>query len=108
NNFAYYVSIDTLTGMLWIGTDGGGINSVDLKMMSGDLSKIKFRHFTTDEGLPDNFVSALLPDGRGGLWLGTQDATCYFTPPSSLGGNNNDSLYPNGIMKIFRRQDGLP
>lgn len=49
-------------GYIWSGSYGGGLNCLDVK--SG-----KFTHYTTRNGLVNNNVFSLLPDGRGNLWL---------------------------------------
>lgn len=46
---------------LWIATKGGGLNRLD--KTSGD-----FFHITTREGLPDDVVYGILPDGDGNIW----------------------------------------
>lgn len=50
-------------GVLWIGSLGGGL----LQFKDG-----KFTRFTTREGVPDDYVSQILEDGRGQIWLGTR------------------------------------
>jgi ligand-binding sensor domain-containing protein len=49
-------------GGLWIGTLGGG-----LKRQFGE----SFTSITTENGLPEDIISALLEDPDGTLWLGT-------------------------------------
>ncbi len=56
---------------LWVGTKGGGLNRLDKK--TG-----KFRHFKTQDGLPDNVVYAVLADGSGHLWLSTNRGLSRF------------------------------
>lgn len=65
------------------------------------LTSLRFQHFTTDTGLPDNHVEAILQDHSGFLWIGTwgglvrYDGYHYLTfkhdpaDPYSLG---NDSI----------------
>ena len=50
-------------GVIWIGTLGGGL----LRFQDG-----KFTRYTPREGLPNEYVSQILEDGRGQLWLGTR------------------------------------
>ncbi|MBP9081035.1 MAG: hypothetical protein KBF80_12370 [Flavobacteriales bacterium] len=49
-------------GMLWFGTNGGGITRYD-----GHA----FTNFTMAQGLPDNVILSLGGDSRGNLWVGT-------------------------------------
>ncbi|WP_223758803.1 two-component regulator propeller domain-containing protein [Myxococcus sp. RHSTA-1-4] len=49
-------------GVLWLGTVEG------LVSWDGALA----RRFTTEDGLPENFISSLYTDGDGNLWVGTR------------------------------------
>lgn len=55
-------SLIALEGVLWIGTDAGGL----LRFKNGHTARI-----TVDQGLPDNCIQQLLPDGQGFLWATT-------------------------------------
>jgi signal transduction histidine kinase/ligand-binding sensor domain-containing protein len=50
----------TPEGSLWIGFGGKGL---------GRLKEGKFDQFGTEQGVHDNYVSQILSDGRGRLWL---------------------------------------
>ncbi|HET6243936.1 MAG: SpoIIE family protein phosphatase [Bacteroidetes bacterium] len=63
-------------GKLWIGTDGGGLN-----LMNPDYS---FRHFTEDDGLPNNVIYGILEDDQDNLWLSTNNGLCRFNKHSFL------------------------
>ncbi|HOC57442.1 MAG TPA: two-component regulator propeller domain-containing protein [Verrucomicrobiota bacterium] len=52
-------SLVGLDGALWIGTDAGGL----LRFKHGQTARI-----SVDQGLPDNCIQQLLPDGQGFLW----------------------------------------
>ncbi len=56
---------------LWVGTKGGGLNRLD-------RANGTFRHFKTQQGLPDNVVYGVLPDDHGHLWLSTNRGLCRF------------------------------
>lgn len=64
------------SGRVWVGTFGGGLNALDPR--TG-----RWQRFTESEGLPNNVVNALLPDGRGNLWISTNKGLCRFTPPAA-------------------------
>src|SRR5210317_492507 len=38
----------------------------------------KFRHLTTDNGLPTNTTSSLIKDSRGFVWIGTKAGLCRY------------------------------
>jgi ligand-binding sensor domain-containing protein/two-component sensor histidine kinase len=61
------------SGILWIGTMGGGLTRVH-------PDSLVFRHFTTREGLPNNFVKGIEEDARGYLWLSTDFGISRFDP----------------------------
>lgn len=60
-------------GLLWIGTNGGGLNIFDTK-------NEKFRAFTTEQGLANNVIYAILPDEDNNLWLSSNKGITKFTP----------------------------
>ena len=49
-------------GMLWFGTNGGGISRYDGR---------SFTNFTMAHGLPDNTILSLGGDRQGNIWIGT-------------------------------------
>ncbi|WP_375562539.1 two-component regulator propeller domain-containing protein [Bernardetia sp. OM2101] len=57
----------------WVLTYGGGLNSLDRK--SG-----KFRHFTEEDGLPNNVLYGVLEDSKKNLWFSTNRGISKFTP----------------------------
>src|SRR5262249_21392382 len=72
---------------LWLGTYGGGLNRFDRK--TGE-----FKHYTTKNGLPQNFVFGVLDDEEGNLWLSTNKGIAKFNPKTE-------------IFTNFDRNDGL-
>ncbi|HRH38772.1 MAG TPA: hypothetical protein PK760_10530, partial [Flavobacteriales bacterium] len=59
--------------VLWIGTNGGGVNRFDVP--TG-----KFTRFTTHEGLPNDVVYGVLSDDRGCLWMSTNKGIARYDP----------------------------
>ena len=59
--------------ILWVGTRGGGLNRLDKK--TGTV-----QHFTTEQGLPNNTVYAILSDEAANLWLSTNRGLAQFNP----------------------------
>lgn len=70
---------------LWVGTWGGGLSLLD-------TNNLTFRNFTTQDGLPGNFILAIEEDRSGGLWIGT---------------NNGLSLFNGKTFQNFSRINGL-
>ncbi|MCK4763296.1 MAG: response regulator [Candidatus Aminicenantes bacterium] len=56
------------SGVLWVGTDGGGINKYDREMK-------KFRHYRAEPNNPDSLgnsnVRCIFEDRSGVIWMGT-------------------------------------
>ncbi len=73
---------------LWIGTDGGGLNKMDIKTET-------FHHYTTADGLPNNVIYAVQSDKHDKLWLSTNQGLCRFDP-------ENEEVWS------FTVEDGLP
>ncbi|MEM8602192.1 MAG: two-component regulator propeller domain-containing protein, partial [Bacteroidota bacterium] len=73
--------------VLWIGTDGGGLNRCDMATET-------FAHLTTRDGLPNNVVYAVLPDEAGRLWLSTNRGVARYDPET-------------GSVRTFDVHDGL-
>ncbi len=80
--------------LLWIGTAGQGLLSINLK--TGERVSI-----TEAQGLSNNIVYGIQPDGKGALWLSTNKGLCRFVPPSS-GRKPNHSDF-----QLYTADDGL-
>ncbi|MCC6837879.1 MAG: histidine kinase, partial [Bacteroidia bacterium] len=69
NNFIYSLFEDK-NGVLWIGTNGGGLDAFN-------LSTGKFTHYISKQNsknsLSNNNVRAILEDKDGMLWVGTDE-----------------------------------
>ena len=83
---------------LWMGTKGGGLNQLNLR-------ENKFYHYTTDDGLPDNAIYAVVPDKKGNLWLSTNNGLSRFTIQSKtfINFSRRDGL----LNSEFNRKGGL-
>jgi signal transduction histidine kinase/ligand-binding sensor domain-containing protein len=80
-------------GILWIGTNGGGLNRFD-------RDKEKFSHWVNEPGNPEslsnNDILSIYEDQTGMLWVGT------------MGGGLNWFDREKGTFKRYREKDGLP
>ncbi|HEX7846108.1 MAG TPA: triple tyrosine motif-containing protein, partial [Chitinophagaceae bacterium] len=56
---------------LWIGTNGGGLNRMD-------LSTGKCTRYSTKNGLPNDVVYGILPDNANNLWMSTNKGLSCF------------------------------
>lgn len=76
-------------GTLWIGT-ANGLNRFDRQLKT-------FKHYTTKDGLPNNFIYGILEDKQGRLWLSTNKGLSRFDPVSETFSNFdvNDGLQSN-------------
>ncbi|WP_454832373.1 ligand-binding sensor domain-containing protein [Pseudoxanthomonas wuyuanensis] len=86
---------DDGTGVLWVGTYGGGLNRIE----NGQV-----RRYGTDNGLFDDTVSCILADGQGRLWLGGNRGVTLLPVPreaadaiESVGYTASDGLSPSEI-----------
>lgn len=56
-------------GTLWIATYGGG-----LAALTGDTWRVYRRNADAADGLPSDWLTRVLPDGAGGIWVGSESA----------------------------------
>lgn len=89
--------------ILWIGTDGGGLNCFD--KASGT-----FTHYTDKDGLPNNVVYGILSDAAGNLWMSTNKGICRFNPSEGTFRTYdvNDGMQSNEFnrMEYFKSTSG--
>jgi signal transduction histidine kinase/streptogramin lyase len=76
-------------GTLWVGTNGG-LNRV---VRNAD-GTIRFRRYTTREGLADDSIGAILQADDGALWLSTANGISRLDPET-------------GIFKNYSARDGM-
>jgi class 3 adenylate cyclase/ligand-binding sensor domain-containing protein/CheY-like chemotaxis protein len=62
--------------VLWIGTNGGGLNRFDAR-----TGKVK--RYTAKDGLPNEVVYGVLADDDGDLWMSTNKGISRFDPRTS-------------------------
>jgi len=78
------------SGVIWIGTDGGGLNKFDRE-------KIHFTHYRQINGLPNEMIYGILEDDHGNLWLSTSKGISKFNPQAETFRNydERDGLQSN-------------
>jgi len=76
----------------WFGTLGGGINTLN-------EGNNKFHSFSINEGICSDFVTSIVEDKTGNLWIGTYNGICCFNPENLKFKNysTSDGLIGNEI-----------
>ncbi|SIS49208.1 Two component regulator propeller [Zobellia uliginosa] len=98
---------ESSSGTIWIGTFGGGLN----KLIPGtDEQPPTFKHYTSQNGLPNNVIKGILEDGEQNLWLSTNKGLSRFDPEKETFKNYNssDGLQDNEFQELacLKRADG--
>ena len=75
-------------GILWVGTNGDGLNAFDLK------NKIIY-NYTTNDGLANNVIYSILPDTENNLWLSSNRGITMFSPPINFNNKPQITNYDN-------------
>ena len=63
------------SGMMWVGTNGGGLGHTTGKDRSG---RWLFENFGSHDGLPSDEILSLAFDSRGNVWFATEHILCSF------------------------------
>ncbi|HEV9036017.1 MAG TPA: two-component regulator propeller domain-containing protein, partial [Puia sp.] len=104
-------------GRLWFATEGGlcrwnpATNPSSTSTIPSAPSTGSFTRYTTRDGLPTDFILALLEDGNGNLWVSTSKGLVSFNPDSLYSTADHPSLAtgaPNARqLTVFTRENGL-
>ncbi|MGA3344487.1 MAG: two-component regulator propeller domain-containing protein [Terracidiphilus sp.] len=84
-------------GSLWIGTDGSGVYH---------LSPQGGKHFTTHEGLINNFIRVFLESKDGTLWIGTDNGVSHLDRGGFHNFTAQNGLAYNSIRSLLEDRDG--
>ena len=84
-------------GSLWIGTDGSGVYR---------LSAQGTKHFTTHEGLVNNFVRVFLESKDGTMWIGTDNGVSHLDRGVFHNYTSQNGLAYNSIRSLLENRDG--
>ena len=74
-NTVYALHLDP-SGRLWVGTRGAGLATLE----SRDGAKARFKHVRQRDGLANDVVYSVVPDGEGHLWLSSNNGLSRFEP----------------------------
>ncbi|AEV97713.1 histidine kinase [Niastella koreensis GR20-10] len=92
NNDILFVYRDRKNRM-WLATSGGGFCEV-----IGDkpFETLRFRNYTTKDGLPNDYILSCAEDSEGNLWLATENGLSKFNPETRVFRNfdSYDALPP--------------
>jgi len=86
----------TSHGVLWFGTED------EVLRYDGE----SFTNFTTEDGLINNDVHAILPDSQGGIWFGTQRGVSLFDGENFTNFTTEDGLVNNNVHAILLDDQG--
>ncbi len=81
-----YSLLEAHDGIIWIGSSLG--------LYSFNKKNHEYKHFTTEDGLPNNVIYTILEDEGGHLWVSTNKGICHFNPL-------------NRAVNIYDKLDGL-
>jgi len=65
-----------------------------------------FRNFTTEDGLVDNDVNAIITDAHGNLWLGTYGGVSFYDGKTFQNFTTAEGLVHNAVYNVFQTEDG--
>lgn len=102
--------------ILWILLSNTGVRNVEAQEEKDAVppvltSAVRFTHLTSDDGLAQNTVEAILQDRQGFMWFGTvnglsrYDGYRFVTYQNNP--NNPNSLGQNHIRDLFEDRDGI-
>jgi signal transduction histidine kinase/ligand-binding sensor domain-containing protein/AraC-like DNA-binding protein/ActR/RegA family two-component response regulator len=74
NNDVQFIYKDSKNTM-WISTAGGGLNRT---IGTDPFKSLKFKYYTTKDGLPNDYILSCIEDNNGNLWLATQKGLSEF------------------------------
>lgn len=76
-------------GKIWFGRDGDGLFVFDPKETGSPRT---FRHYTAEDGLPDNSVTGIMEDSKGRMWIGTNFSGVSLFDPSAVAEKGNKAF----------------
>jgi ligand-binding sensor domain-containing protein len=98
SNTVYTLYLDT-SNRLWIGTRGSGLALLE----SRTGTTARFRHHRQKDGLANDVVYGVLPDGEGHLWLSTNNGLSRFDPQTSAF-RNYDASQRAAVLRVQLRR----
>lgn len=91
DNDIQYIYRDSKNRM-WLATSGGGFCQA---IGNQPFQSLRFRNFTTKDGLPNDYVLSCAEDKRGNIWIATENGLSKFSPW-------------NQVFRNYDAYDGMP
>ncbi len=89
--------IEDRDSSFWFGTDGSGLFHVDGNAV---------RHYTTADGLVNNFVRALLEASDGTVWIGTDEGVSHYDGRTFTNYEMKDGLAYQSVRSMLQDHNG--
>ncbi len=87
------------TKQLFVGTEGGGLNVLDLDENQNPIRSHVYQKSQTENSLSNNYIRSLIQSKNGDIWVGTYEGLNQFSFAKSL---------DNTGFKVYTTNDGLP
>jgi signal transduction histidine kinase/ligand-binding sensor domain-containing protein/CheY-like chemotaxis protein len=84
-------------GSLWCATYGGGVSR---------LKDGRFTVYTSENGLVNNYVTSLIADDDGSIWIGSEGGLTRFHNERFINYLPRDGFAPPAIRGMYRDSDG--
>lgn len=91
NNDIQFIYRDSKS-RIWLATSGGGFCKA---MASKPFESLRFRNYTTKDGMPNDYVLSCAEDKAGNLWIATENGLTKFNAE-------------NKVFRNYDSYDGLP
>jgi len=90
---------DAIRKQLIVGTEGGGLNFIQLDNQCNPLSNKVYKMSESDQSLSNNYIRSIVQDKNKNLWIGTYEGLNKVL-------YNQDNDEP--AFKTYTKKDGLP
>jgi ligand-binding sensor domain-containing protein len=88
-------------GTQWFGTTDG------IARHTGNNTLDKWTVFTTEDGLVDNFVQAIISDMDGNIWFGTKGGISVFDGSAWVAYTTDNGLASNNVLSLAMDLEGI-